>query len=152
MSIWGGFKKKIKTIIFGNLMFGIFMLLLAMARPDMYWLALIGIFLSAMSNALSNAPIMAILQSKVPKYMQGRVFSLVMSMVSISIPISLAIAGPLADSVGVRPFYWVGSIGMILLSGFMLIKPIRTIEEQEFDERFLQDDEVLPVPEGESAV
>jgi hypothetical protein len=34
----------------------------------------------------------------------------------------------------------------------MLIKPIRTIEEQEFDERFLQDDEVLPVPEGESAV
>ena len=150
MSIWGGFKKKIKTNIFGNMMFGIFMLPIAMARPDMYWLALIGIFLSGMSSALSNAPIMAILQSKVPKHMQGRVFSLVMSMVQISIPISLAIAGPIADSVGVRPFYWVGSIGMILLSGFMLIKPIRTIEEQEFDERFLQDDEAMPMPEGGS--
>ncbi|MCD6475552.1 MAG: MFS transporter [Anaerolineaceae bacterium] len=146
MSVWGGFKRKMKTVILGNFFFSIFAAMIAAARPDMFWFALAGVLLMAFSNALTNAPIMAILQSKVPKHMQGRIFSLVQSMVSISVPISLLISGPIADKYGVHLFYWVGAIGMALISLLMLIKPIRTIEDQEVDERYLQD-EMVAVPE-----
>jgi len=135
MSIWGGFKKKINTMILSNLLTGVFLGIVAAASPNQFWLALVGIFLMASVNPLGNASSMAILQSRVPKHLQGRVLSLASSMVGISTPISLAIAGPLAELTGVHIWYWIGAIGMVILSSlFYFVKPIRTIEEQQLPE------------------
>ena len=132
MSAWGGFKRKIKSIILGNILFGIFVGVIAIAPPEMFWLALVGVFLMAMSNSISNAPIMALLQTKVPKEIQGRVFSLTQSLVTITIPLSLLIAGPIADVTGVHIWYWIGAVGMLAICGLQFLKPIYTLEDQEF--------------------
>ncbi|NSW53951.1 MAG: MFS transporter [Anaerolineae bacterium] len=137
MSAWGGFKKKVNTMIIGNLVMGLFLAIVAAAAPHQFWLALVGIFLTASANPMNNAASMSLLQSRVPKHLQGRVLSLASSMVTITIPISLAIAGPLAEVTGVHPWYWIGAVGMIVISvAFLLMKPIRTIEEQELPETF----------------
>jgi DHA3 family macrolide efflux protein-like MFS transporter len=47
--------------------------------------------------------------------MQGRVFTLVGSLCNLATPLSMAIAGPVADAVGVRALYVVGAVAQILL-------------------------------------
>lgn len=144
ISVWGGFKKKINTMIFSNLFMGVFLGVLSLAAPNQFWLAVVAIFFAASANPLNNASVMALLQSRIPQHMQGRVLSLASSMVSITIPISLAIAGPLAEITGVHPWYWIGTFGLILISLLFFIKPIRTIEEQELPAAF-REAETVPV-------
>ena len=61
-------------------------------------------------NALVNGPFFAVLQGIVSPEKQGRVFMLVASLTSAAWPLSLAAAGPIADAVGVRPWYVVGGV------------------------------------------
>lgn len=133
MSVWGGFKRKIHTIIFGNLFFGLFIAVIAIASPDMFWLSVIGVLLMSISNPIMNSPILALLQSKVPLEIQGRVFSLAQSLVTLSIPLALGIAGPIAEKTGVHVWYWVSCIGTVAATGLLFLKPIFTLEDQEFN-------------------
>jgi len=59
------------------------------------------------------------MNSVVAKDMQGRVFSLLSSINGVMVPLGLAIAGPLADKIGVR---W---IFIICGAGFMIITPLQ---------------------------
>jgi DHA3 family macrolide efflux protein-like MFS transporter len=72
---------------------------------------------------------MAILQSRVAPEMQGRVFSLLSSMVTAISPLSLAVAGPLADLIGVSPMYTIAGAGILLLGLLALASPaVRNVE------------------------
>ena len=55
--------------------------------------------------SLTDGPISALLQATVPPEMQGRVFALLGSLFSLTTPIGLMIAGPIADVTGV-PFWF----------------------------------------------
>ena len=66
-------------------------------------------------NPIANSPFMALVQSTVAPDMQGRVFSLMASMAQGMAPLSLLLAGPLADIFGVRFWYLVGGIGVMVL-------------------------------------
>lgn len=116
LGVWGGFRKKVYTMFFGLIMQGFVMLLVAAAPPDGFFMALIGMTLAGAFNALVNGPTFALLQAKVAPEMQGRVFTLVGSAIGIMSPLSLAIAGPTAEVIGVRFWYWVLAIGTILIS------------------------------------
>ena len=53
-------------------------------------------------NPITNGPFFAVLQSSVRPDMQGRVLSLVQSGSVAMVPLSLLVAGPVADALGVR--------------------------------------------------
>jgi DHA3 family macrolide efflux protein-like MFS transporter len=63
--------------------------------------------------------------------MQGRVFALISTVSSAMVPLSMVIAGPLAEWMGVRTWYWVGGLGVLALGlvSFFL-RPIVNIEEE----------------------
>ena len=133
MAIWGGFKRKMNTIIFGNALFAVFLIMLAAASPNTYWLALVAFFLASVSQPITNSPIMAILQSKIPHALQGRVFTLTISLISVTQPLILLVAGPVARITGVHFWYWIGAIGMSITTLLFFIRPVYRIENQDFE-------------------
>jgi DHA3 family macrolide efflux protein-like MFS transporter len=62
--------------------------------------------------------------------MQGRVFALVMAVCNMATPLSLLIAGPLADAVGVRALYVAGGVAQVLLGiGGFFVPAIMSVED-----------------------
>ena len=62
--------------------------------------------------------------------MQGRVFTLVGSLSSAMMPLSLVVAGPVADAVGIRMWYVVGgAIFALIGAGAFLVPTIVNIEQ-----------------------
>jgi DHA3 family macrolide efflux protein-like MFS transporter len=115
LSAWGGFKRRILTTLMGIIGIGAGILVMGLAPASAYWLALVGIFIGGMSISMTDGPLMAVLQANVAPEMQGRVFTLLVSAVKIASPLSLLIAGPVADALGVRVWYWVAGVGSLLL-------------------------------------
>jgi len=80
-------------------------------------------FLVGMGLSFGNGPITAVFQSLVAKDMQGRVFSLFNSLTAIITPFGLAIAGPVADAVGIRTLYFISGGAIFTLSSVSFFIP-----------------------------
>ena len=97
MMIWGGTRPRIHGIMTGLLFRASWLVIYGIVRtPGMLGAALFFIFFT---NALIDASLMSILQSKVPANMQGRIFALLFQMMYIATPLSLFLTGPLVDRV-----------------------------------------------------
>ncbi len=98
VSLWGGFKRRIKSIFLGETMIAITgLLLFGLGRNAWYWI-IIGA-LGSIWNPLSNGASQAIWQAKVPPDVQGRVFSARRLIAWSTGPITPVLAGLLADYV-----------------------------------------------------
>ncbi len=122
LGAWGGFKRRIVTMLVGVIGMGIGLLLVGLTPAAIFPLALVGLFFGAVMNSMCNGAAFALLQEIVAPEMQGRVFTLVMSLCKAAVPIGMAITGPLADRVGVRALYMVAGAALILLGigGFFM--------------------------------
>ncbi len=116
LSIWGGFKMKIKTMLIGTVGAGLGVMVVAAAPSDAFWLALAGFFFMGVTIPIINGPAMALLQSIVRPDVQGRVLSLVGSVVIAMSPLSLLVAGPLSDAYGIRVWFWIAGILCMLIA------------------------------------
>lgn len=116
LAAWGGFRKRIYTALTALAVEGVATALVGVAPARLLSLAVGSMFVVGMMNALVNGPFFALLQGAVAPEKQGRVFNLVASLTSAAWPLSLAVAGPVADAVGVRPWYVVGGIVCTLSS------------------------------------
>ena len=130
LSIWGGFRKRIVTSLSGVTGIGFGVLLIGLAPPAFFWLLLAANFLIGFSQAFANGPLMAVFQSTVDPDLQGRVLSLVGAGTTAMMPLSLLIAGPLADQLSVRFwFIFSGTICILISLTGTLIPAIMHIEE-----------------------
>lgn len=144
LSVWGGFRRKILT---ANLaMFGtaIGLLLVGVSPNVAFQLALGGIFIVGAMNVLMNGPAFALLQTVVEADIQGRVMSLVFSLTSAMTPISLLIAGPVAERIGVNPLFIFASLVFVGSGIFTLINSEMQNLEQGRSKNTLEQDPVLP--------
>jgi MFS transporter, DHA3 family, macrolide efflux protein len=130
LSAWGGFKKRILTCLLGIIGMGFGILVFGMLPAGWFYAGLGGVFLAGFMNVMANGPLEAILQSTVSPDMQGRVFSLLGALASSMAPLSLLVAGPVSDSLGVRTWYVLGGGGCILMALVAIFIPaIMQIEE-----------------------
>ena len=98
LSAWGGPKRRVDGVLLGMAGSGLLgMTVLGMGQTPLLWMA--GAFLTMLFIPTSNGSNQAIWQSKVPPEYQGRVFATRALIASISSPIGMVIAGPLADAV-----------------------------------------------------
>jgi DHA3 family macrolide efflux protein-like MFS transporter len=129
LGAWGGFKKRIVTVLVGIVGLGVGVVTIGLTPATIFPLALGAFFFGAVMNALCNGSAFALLQQVVVPEMQGRVFALVMTVCNMATPLSLAIAGPLADAVGVRALYVVGGIAQVILGiGGFFVPAIMSVE------------------------
>jgi len=98
LTAWGGPKRKIHGVLLGWILFGAFdLVLMGLGRAVPIWLA--ASFLGMLVNPMLNGSNQAIWQLKVSPEVQGRVFSVRRLIAQVTAPISMAVAGPLADNV-----------------------------------------------------
>lgn len=142
LGVWGGFKRHIVTMMLGVGLIGVSMLALGLLPSTLYAVAVAALFLGGTAVSLTDGPIMALMQKTIAPDMQGRVFTLFGSLISLSSPVGLAIAGPFTDFAGVQVLYIIAGVLMLLMAGGGLFSPAlmhiedygqATMEEAEFD-------------------
>jgi len=131
LGIWGGFRKRMHTVIMGIFGLGIGILVVAFTPANMLPMAIVGFLIGSAMNAFSNGSGFALLQTLVAPEMQGRVFTVVMSMAGAISPLSLAIGGPTADWFGVRTLYFIAGGALLILSVIAWRSPVIINLEQE---------------------
>lgn len=115
LSVWGGFKRKILTSMLGIIGLGIGVIAVGMAPSNMFWMALAGMAFMGFMSPITNGPLHAIIQSVVKPEMQGRVMALIGSAATAMTPLSLAVAGPVSDLIGIRTWYIFGGVICLLM-------------------------------------
>jgi MFS transporter, DHA3 family, macrolide efflux protein len=116
LGVWGGFKSRIITGLLGVMIAGLATAGLGFTSMALFSLGVASSLLVGMGLSFANGPILAALQSLVAKEMQGRVFALLGSLSGIITPIGLAIAGPVADAVGIRILFFGCGVAIMLAS------------------------------------
>jgi len=130
LSAWGGFPRKIYTILLGTGGLAAAWIVLSLTPPAWFPVGLGCLFIVGLAIPLVDGPVVAILQSSVEPEMQGRVLMLVGSLISITSPIGLAIAGPVSDWIGLQVWYLAaGLLGAALAVGGLFIPALINIEE-----------------------
>ncbi|MDX9990743.1 MAG: MFS transporter [Anaerolineales bacterium] len=130
LGIWGGFKRRIVTSMIGIIGLGIGVVTTGLAPANMFWLALVGMTVMGFMNPITNGPLHAVVQATVKPEMQGRVMSLTTSAATAMTPLSLAVAGPVSDLIGIRTWYIFGGMVCLLIGiAAFFIPAIMNVEE-----------------------
>ncbi|GHU08354.1 MFS transporter [Spirochaetia bacterium] len=117
ISIWGGFKNKVHTMILACFAFGVTTLLFGVV-PN-FWVYLAIMLLCGMSVPLFNTPTQTIMQSKLDPAIMGRVFSVMMMINGLAMPVGMVLFGPLGDIVRIESLLIITGI-LLFASGFVL--------------------------------
>ena len=140
LTIWGGTKRKVYTVLGALVLEGIGTLLIGFVSPDAFYTAVLFYAFVSFLNPIVNGVLIAVMQATIPPEKQGRVFSLIVAGATAMMPLGLAIAGPLSDLYGVTFFFILSGIGTTLLSIGAFFSPslmniedyAATIQENEF--------------------
>jgi len=97
MTIWGGTKKKIISLLGGILLSGISIFIFGLSR-NLFFLSIFG-FISQLMIVIANSSSQAIWQSKVPPQIQGRVFSARRVIAQLVGTIPMISSGPIVDNI-----------------------------------------------------
>ena len=115
LTLWGGFKRRIYTTMAGFVVLGIGLLVLGMAPAGLFVVALAGVLVIGLAVPLVDGPMMAILQATVDPNIQGRVFSLMGSLVGLAAPVGLILAGPISDWLGIQTWFLLSGILCVII-------------------------------------
>ena len=131
LGVWGGFKRRIVTGLLALTLMGVGVTVLGLTPATAFTLALGAMFFGGFMNPIANGSLFATLQATVPPEMQGRVFTLAMSGSAAMSPLGLAIAGPVADALGVQIWFLIGGIATVIMGvGSFFVPAIMRIEDK----------------------
>jgi len=134
LGLWGGFNKRIVTMLVGLVGLGGAVLALGLTPSSGTLLALTFMFLVGAMAPLINGSAQAILQATVRPDFQGRVFTLMASLSGAMVPVGLGLAAPVADLMGVRAWYVASGLICAAMGALgFLIPAILRIEEDSPD-------------------
>jgi len=139
LGIWGGFKSKSKTAFTALLIGSIGLLGFSQIPADLFMLGVFFVFIFGFMNAIGNSSFFSVLQIVVPHEIQGRVFTLIMATSGAIAPLGLAIGGPVAELVGIR--FWFVIAGISILIGAVLGLTIPSIRNLERELQKIQSEE-----------
>jgi len=122
---WGGFRNKVYTMTFANIIMGVCTLLLGVI--PIFWIYLSVMAICGVAIPMANTPTTVLLQEKVDSNYMGRIFG-VFSMISTSMmPIGMMIFGPLADVMDIE-WLLVGTGLLIIILALFFVSNKRLIE------------------------
>ena len=139
LGAWGGFKKKIITILAGIMGIAGSTTLIAAAGVDQFYLAIVGMSLSGFMMPIVNGPIYAVMQSEVELDIQGRVFTLVSSLSTAMMPLSMLVAAPVAEWIGIRGWLALAAAGCFLIGvGGLFVPALINLEDPTYKPKNLR--------------
>jgi len=131
LGAWGGFRKRIVTAMTSIIISGVFIAAFSFMPPELFLVAVGCVFVFAVFNAMANGTFFSSLQAVIPPEMQGRVFTILMSLSGGMTPVGLAFAGPVSDSLGLFIWFRIGGVVLVLMgAAAFLIPAVMNIEEE----------------------
>jgi len=131
VSVWGGFKRRVVTAYLAQVLNGLGFVVIGLAPANAFFLAVGMAFFIGFLNPFMNASVMALLQATVPPEIQGRVLTLMLSATGLTTPLGLAIAGPVADALGVQAWFVISAIVVTATGvGAFFVPAIMHIEDR----------------------
>lgn len=124
LGVWGGFKKRILTSLFGIIILGLGVLTIGLLPSNLLVVAMVAGGVMGFGLPIANGSLGAIMQANVAPEMQGRVFALLGTLSGAMAPIGLAIAGPVSDSIGIQTWFLLAGGLCILMAIFGMINPL----------------------------
>jgi DHA3 family macrolide efflux protein-like MFS transporter len=101
----GGSKKRFLMISASIAALGLTSLLSGALPPEGFWLFALVCFPMGATGTFLMVPLNAYIQSTVPQEQMGKVFSLLMTVMSLASPLGLIFSGPLSDAIGVDRWF-----------------------------------------------
>lgn len=122
-SRFGNIRRKMKVIHWGLFGLGLTSLICGLLprHINWFWLFAAACTLMGASGNIYNIPYVAYLQENIPPEKMGRVFSLIISVSSASMPLGLLVAGPVAESRGVWLWFLISGIATIMITAISAI-------------------------------
>jgi DHA3 family macrolide efflux protein-like MFS transporter len=109
IGVCGGMKKRFLMASLAIGLMGLATLVSGALPTSGFWIFTICCFFLGASGTFMNVPVMAYIQESIAPEMMGKVFSLLMTAMTLSMPIGLLVAGPVVEVVGVNTwFFWTG--------------------------------------------
>ena len=136
LGVWGGLRRRAVTSLLALALDGLAIVVIALSPQDAFVLALVAVFCVGLLETIVFGLNGAIGQAIIPPEMQGRVFSLLMSVAQVMAPLGLLIAGPFADAFGVR-LWWVvtGIVIAVMGTSALFVPAIVHIEDRRPTEK-----------------
>ena len=132
LSVWGGFKRRTSTALVGLIGVGLGSIAFGLIPANAFWLGLAVMFLRTAMVPFIRGSVMAIFQTYVPPDLQGRVFTLLLTSISIMAPFGLALGGPIANTYGVNTIFVLTGIGCLGVALIWALNPsILNMETQQ---------------------
>lgn len=126
----GKVENKIVLAHAGLLGISVTSLLSGLVPPTMtgFWMfAVICLFMGG-SGSFYGIPTVAYMQTNIPAESQGRVFSLMGSLMSLSMPVGLLLSGPIAERHGVALWFLISGIAMLVITllSLLIVRRLRS--------------------------
>ncbi|MDR0272000.1 MAG: MFS transporter [Clostridiales bacterium] len=118
IGIWGGFKNRSRTMALSTFLLGVGTVGLGLISG--FWFYAICMGFTGLILNWFNPPMMATLQSTVEPALMGRVFSVLMMMSSLMMPLGMILWGPLGDAVDIR-YILIGTGAAVFFMGFVFM-------------------------------
>ncbi|MDL2318736.1 MFS transporter [Eubacteriales bacterium OttesenSCG-928-A19] len=111
IGVWGGMRRRFLMASLAVGLLGATTLVSGLLPPTQtgFWIFAVCCFFMGSSGTFINVPTMSYTQETITPEMMGKVFSLMMTAMTLSMPIGLLVAGPVSEAVGVdKWFLWSG--------------------------------------------
>jgi DHA3 family macrolide efflux protein-like MFS transporter len=118
ISIWGGFRNRMRTITLACFAFGLTTFLFGVV-PN-FWIYLGVMLLCGATVPFFNTPAMTIMQTQVEPHIMGRVMSVSSMINGVAMPLGMLIFGPLGDVVRIETLLIIAGT-LLFASGFVLL-------------------------------
>lgn len=131
ISIWPLFKRRVLTVLISFAISCATVALTALMPQQFFWLAIIWWTISGFAFSTGNAPLTAILQTKIPNEFQGRTLALLNMVYGFAAPIGLIIFGPLGEAFGVQAVFILGGVlSTLVCAGSLFSKKLLSVEQE----------------------
>ncbi len=114
-------RRQVSWVLCGFAVSCVALALTALAPGSLFGVAVAWWVISGITFVFGNAPLTALLQTRVPNHLQGRVLSLLNTTMGLAAPVGLALFTPLGEVIGVRALFAItGLLGAAAsLAGFL---------------------------------
>lgn len=123
LGLWGGFKKRSLSIVSSLAIMGGALTLSGLLPPTGFLFFVVCCIFMGLSAPFYSGVQTALFQEKIPAEYLGRVFGLLGSILSLSMPLGLILSGIFADQVGVNRWFGISGIFILALAILSILHP-----------------------------
>ena len=122
VAVWGGFKNKTVTVIFGTIIFGA--ATIGLGLMNIFGLYIVCMAVCGAAVPFFNTASLSIFQIKVDSEYMGRIMSVITMISSLVMPLGMLVFGPLGDVISIDLIMIVTGIGTMIVALYIIMDKV----------------------------